>query len=67
MSEEPLKNHEVIFEIYTIGAYAKVTAVDVKTMTEATIQGPKASPEALLKREALKKLEYTMRKKGLIE
>ena len=41
--------------------------MDVATMTETTIQGPKATPQSLLQREALKKLEYVMRKKGLIE
>ena len=67
MSEEPLKNREVIFEFFTIGPYAKVNVMDVATMTETTIQGPKATPQSLLQREALKKLEYVMRKKGLIE
>ena len=49
----------------TVGNAVKVTAVDVKTMTEATFQGPASSTEAVLQREALKKLEYVMRKKGL--
>jgi hypothetical protein len=67
MSEEPLKNREIIFEFFTIGPYAKVNAMDVATLTEASIQGPKATPQPVLQREALKKLEYVMRKKGLIE
>ena len=61
-----LEGREVIFEFFTIGIYAKVTAMDVQTMTEAAIQGPRNTPEAILKREALKKLEFVMRKKGLI-
>ena len=79
MSEEPLKNREVIFEIYTVGNAVKVTAVDTQTMTEAIFQGPASTPEKLLQREAfaaaapspvreaLKKLEFVMRKKGLIQ
>jgi hypothetical protein len=66
MSEEPLKNREVIFEMYTLGNAVKVTAVDVMTMTEAIFQGPASTPDKLLKRKALKKLEFVMRKKGLI-
>jgi len=36
-------------------------------MTEAAIQGPAGTPDALLQREATKKLAFVMRKKGLIE
>ncbi len=43
MPDEPLKNREVIFEMLTVGNAVKVTAVDVKTMTEATFQGPASS------------------------
>ena len=67
MPEEPLKNREVIFEFFTVGPYVKVSAMDVATMTEATMQGPATTPQAILQREALKKLEFVMRKKGLIE
>ena len=67
MPEEPLKNREVIFEFFTVGPYVKVSAMDVATMTEAHMQGPASTPQALLQREALKKLEFVLRKKGLIE
>ncbi len=67
MSEEPLKNREVIFEFFTVGPYTKVSAMDVATMTEATMQGPSTTPQGILQREALKKLEFVLRKKGLIE
>jgi hypothetical protein len=66
MTEEPLKNREIIFEFFTLGAYVKVTAMDVATLTEAAIQGPRATPEPILRQNAMKKLEYVMRKKGLI-
>lgn len=67
MTDQALKNREIIYEMFTLGAYVKVTAMDVATMTEATIQGPAGSPDALLQREATKKLAFVMRKKGLIE
>ena len=66
MTDNPLKNREIIFEIMTIGAYAKVTAVDVATMTEGSIQGPRNTPESILRQNAVKKLEYVMRKNGFI-
>jgi hypothetical protein len=66
MSEEPLKNREVIFEFFTIGAYVKVTVMDVATLTEAAIQGPRSTPEPILRQNALKRLEYVLRKKGLL-
>jgi hypothetical protein len=67
MAEEPLKNREVIFEFFPIGPYMKVTAMDVASLTEVSISGPKGTSEALLKMNALKRLEFVMRKKGLIE
>ena len=66
MSEDPLKNREIIFEFFQIGAYVKVTAMDVATLTEASISGPKGTSDAIMKHNAMKRLEYTMRKKGLI-
>lgn len=66
MTEDPLKNREIIFEFFQIGAYVKVTAMDVATLTEASISGPKGTPENILRHNAIKRLEYTMRKKGLI-
>lgn len=67
MTEEPLKNREVIFEFFTIGPYVKVTAMDVATLTEVSIQGPRSSSEMILKQNALKRLEFVLRKKGVIE
>jgi len=66
MPEDPLKNREIIFEILPLGLYAKATAVDVATMTEASISGPASSGTEVLKHNALKRLEFVMRKKGLI-
>lgn len=67
MSEEPLKNRQVIFELYPVGNIVRVSAMDAKSLTEISIQGPASAGETTLKRNALKRLEYVLRKKGLIE
>ena len=67
MSEEPLKNRQVIFEFYPVGNLVRVSAMDAKSLTEISIQGPANAGEELLKRNALRRLEYVLRKKGLIE
>jgi len=41
--------------------------MDVASLTEISIQGPANASEALLQAQAIKRLEYVMRKKGLIE
>lgn len=66
MTDNPLRNREVIFEFFPVGNVVRVSAMDVKTMTECSIQGPASAGEAMLKANALKRLEYVMKKKGLI-
>ena len=66
MSKEILAGREVIIEFFPIGQYVKVSAMDVASLTEASIQGPANAPEEILKRNALKRLEYVRKKKGLI-
>jgi hypothetical protein len=66
MTDNPFQNRQVLFEISPIGNLVRVTAMDVKTMTEIMIQGPKSAPESTLKTNALKRLEYVMKKKGLL-
>jgi hypothetical protein len=61
-----LKGREVIFEFFPVGAFVKVSAMDVATLTEVSIQGPVHAGEETLKRNALKRLEYVLKKKGLI-
>ena len=61
-----LKNREVIIEFIPVGAYVKVSAMDTKSLTEVVVQGAAGAPESLLKQNALKRLEYVMRKKGLL-
>jgi hypothetical protein len=64
--DELLKGREIIFEFFPIGPYIKVTAMDVATLTEISISGPKSAGEAVLQQNALKRLAFVMKKKGLI-
>jgi hypothetical protein len=66
MSDTDLQGREVIFEFTQIGHIVKVTAMDVKSRTEIIMQGPATSPQKLLEKNALKKLEYVLRKNGLL-
>lgn len=66
MKDSPLRNREIILEFHPIGNVVKVSAMDVKTMTEISIQGPVTASEATLKLNALRRLEYVMKKKGLL-
>lgn len=61
-----LQGREVILEFFPVGNVVKVTAMDTKTLTEVSIQGPKSASEQVLKANALKRLEYVLKKKGLI-
>lgn len=66
MSENPLKGREVIIEFFNIGGIVKVTAMDTLTMTEISVQGPGSAGENALKQNALRRLEYVLRKKGIL-
>ena len=66
MSKEALQGREVIIEFHPVGMYVKVSAMDVQSLTEVSIQGPTSAPETTLKRNALKRLEYVLKNKGLI-
>ena len=62
----PLKNREIIIEFFPIGRLVKVTAMDTATLIEVSIQGPKSAGEEVLKLNGLKRLEYVLKKKGII-
>jgi len=66
MPQNPLQNREIIIEFHPVGQYMKVSAMDTKTLTEASVQGPANTPRDMLKRNALKRLEYVLKKKNLI-
>jgi len=63
---DSLKNREVIIEFFPVGQIVKATAMDVTTLTEVSIQGPKSAGEETLKLNALKRLDYVLKKKGII-
>jgi hypothetical protein len=62
-----LAGREIIIEFIPVGVYMRVTAVDVETMTEVYILGPKTAAEGVLKANAIKRLEYVLRKNGVIK
>lgn len=53
-----------IIEFTQVGGSVKVTAVDPKTMTEATIVGGPQYSQEFLTRQAVKKLEYLLSKQA---
>ncbi len=63
----PLSDREIIIELRPFGNVMKVSAMDTKTLTEVTIQGPLNASEAVLKNNATKRLEYVLRKNGHID
>ena len=62
----PLDNREIIIEFHPVGNIVRVSAMDTQSLTEISIQGPANTPQEMLKRNAVKRLEYVMKKKGLI-
>lgn len=63
---DSLQNREIIIEFHPIGNLVRVAAMDAASLTEITIQGPKSAGEEILKQNALKRLEYVLKKKGII-
>ena len=61
-----LNGREVIIEFHQVGSLVKVSAMDARSLTEVSIQGPANTPQNILQNNAMKRLEYVMRKKGII-
>ncbi len=55
--------NEVIIEFQQIGNSVKVTAVDPESQIEVSIVGPPGAGEEMLKRTAIRKLEYVLDKR----
>ena len=55
---------EVILEFQRLGNAVKVTATDSETLVEVSIQGPSQASEAELRRAAIDKLNYVLRKRA---
>lgn len=60
-----LPGREVLMEIRPFGNLMRVTAMDVATMTEIVISSP-SGPDEYLKNMALRRLEFVLKKNGLI-
>ena len=61
-----IEGREVIFEFRPVGNVMKVSAMDVATMTEISIQCPISAGEEVFKKNALMRLEYVLRKEDKI-
>jgi len=55
---------EILIEIVTIGAYAKVTAIDAATGTEVSTTGPADADRATLEAVAIRKLQFVLNKQN---
>ena len=62
----PMENRDVIFEYTPVGNMVRITAMDTKTLTEIIISCPAGTPDPVMKQNALKRLEFVLRKKGII-
>jgi hypothetical protein len=62
-----LSGREIIFEFHRIGAYVKVTAMDVATQEEVTITGDALATKEYLQKLARDKLARMLEKKGLLK
>lgn len=66
MAQARLGGREIILEYHTIGSIVRVSAMDAQSLVEVSIQGPASAGQAILKRNALKRLEYVLKKQGLL-
>jgi hypothetical protein len=55
---------EILIEIVTIGAYAKVAAIDSATGTEVSITGPADADRTTLEVAAIRKLQFVLNKQN---
>jgi hypothetical protein len=55
---------EILIEIVTLGAFAKVTAIDSATGTEVSTTGPSNASRASLEAAAVAKLQFVLKKKN---
>lgn len=55
---------EAITEIIRVGNVLRASAMDPRSLTEVSVVGPLDAGEELLRRTALAKLDYVLRKQG---
>jgi hypothetical protein len=56
---------EILIEFIVQGSVVKVTAIDAKSGTEASIVGPASAPRSVLEANAVRKLAYVLKKNGV--
>ncbi len=56
------RHREALIEFHRVGAYVKVSAVDPETLTEVSIVGDPAAGEETLRRTAVRKLDYVLKR-----
>jgi hypothetical protein len=61
-----MRGREILYEFQRVGNVVKVTAIDAETAIEASIHGPVTAGETLLRINAARRLEFVMRRKGMI-
>lgn len=60
----PLTEKDILLEFQQVGTIVRVNAIDPRTNTEVTIQGPASAGRAVLSHNAINKLNYVLRNKG---
>lgn len=66
MAKDTLQGREIIIEFFPMGSIVKVSAMDTASLTEISISGPASAGETILKNNAIRRLEYVLKKKGII-
>lgn len=64
--KDPLHGREVIFEYRPVGHIMRVSAMDVATMTEVSVQCPVTAGEAVFRQNAAMRLAYVLKKNGIL-
>lgn len=67
MSSKHHTQRPTIFEFFPIGSYVRVRAMDTTTLEEITITGAKTASQQQLKNAAYQRLQYVLKKKGIID
>ncbi len=61
------RGRETIFEFVSHGNYVAVRAMDTASLTEITLVGDAAETQKRLQELAYQKLQYVLKKKGIIK
>ena len=64
--KDVLQGREIIIEFMSVGSLVKVSAIDSQSLTEISSQGPAKAGKETLKYNAINRLEYVLKKKGLL-